>query len=86
MLIWLKKGSISNLSTKVRASQSLIAKLLTLHDEPVPMIRMDWMLKRLAPGKAQVVFGEYCEMGACCLKWEAGPPKIWRAALDYSLV
>ena len=44
----------------VRASQSLIAKLLTLHDEPVPMIRMDWMLKRLAPGKAQVVFGEYC--------------------------
>jgi len=33
----------------------------------------------------QVVFGEYCEMGACCLKWEEGPPKIWRAALDFAL-
>ncbi|CAK0825114.1 unnamed protein product, partial [Prorocentrum cordatum] len=34
---------------------------------------------------AQVVFGEYCEMGACCLKWEEGPPLIWQAALDRAL-
>ena len=69
----------------IAASQPLIAELLTKHNEPVPMIRMDWMVKRRRNGEAQVVFGEYCEMGACCLKWEAGPPKIWRAALDFAL-
>lgn len=66
-------------------SQFLISWLLSTHPEPVPMIRLDFMLKRLGPGQAQVTFGEFCEMGACCLKWEEGPPKIWRAALDYAL-
>ena len=69
----------------VAASQPLIAELQTKHPEAVPMIRMDWMVKRRRAGEAQVVFGEYCEMGACCLKWEEGPPKIWRAALDFAL-
>ena len=66
------------------ASQPLIAELFK-HGAPVPMIRMDWMVKRRGPGQAQVVFGEYCEMGACCLKWQEGPPKIWRSALDVVL-
>lgn len=69
----------------VEASQFLIADLLATHAEPVPMIRMDFMCKRLGPGKPRVVFGEYCEMGACCLKWLDGPPTVWRAALDYAL-
>lgn len=69
----------------VEASQFLIADLLSVHPQPVPFIRMDFMLKRLCPGKAQVVFGEYCEMGACCLKWQEGPPMVWRAALDNAL-
>lgn len=66
----------------VEASQFLIAWLLTLDAQPVPMIRLDFMLRRTAPGKAKVFFGEFCEMGACCLAWEEGPPTIWRAALD----
>ena len=37
------------------ASQPLIAELFK-HGAPVPMIRMDWMVKRRGPG-AQVVFG-----------------------------
>eukprot|EP00928_Gymnodinium_smaydae_P081871 TRINITY_DN65309_c0_g1_i1.p1 TRINITY_DN65309_c0_g1~~TRINITY_DN65309_c0_g1_i1.p1 ORF type:complete len:555 (+),score=136.58 TRINITY_DN65309_c0_g1_i1:78-1742(+) len=69
----------------IEAAQFLIGNLMQHHPEPVPMIRMDFMLKRLGPGKAQVVFGEYCEMGACCLKWEDGPPTVWRAALDYAM-
>jgi len=69
----------------VEASQFLIADLLATHAAPVPMIRMDFMLKRLGPGKVRVLFGEYCEMGACCLKWAEGPPTVWRAALDYAL-
>ena len=69
----------------VAASVPLIAELLTKHDEPVPMIRMDWMVKRSGPATAQVVFGEYCEVGADCLNWQAGPPTIWRAVLDYAL-
>ena len=38
------------------ASQPLIAELFK-HGAPVPMIRMDWMVKRRGPGQAQVVFG-----------------------------
>jgi hypothetical protein len=34
---------------------------------------------------AQVVFGEYCEVGCCCLKWEAGPPKVWAAVIDHAM-
>lgn len=67
------------------AAQFLIADLLRIHPEPVAMIRMDFMCKRMDPGKAQVVFGEYCETGACCLKWLEGPPTVWRGVLDYAL-
>lgn len=63
-------------------SQHLLAWLRLGDAQPVPMIRLDFMLKRWGPGEVQVVFGEYCEMGACCLGWEEGPPAIWRAALD----
>jgi len=69
----------------VNVSQDLIAWLLLNNADPVPFIRMDFMLLRLGPGKARVVFGEYCEMGACCLGWEEGPPTVWRAALDAAL-
>mmetsp|Transcript_7700 Transcript_7700/g.16927 ORF Transcript_7700/g.16927 Transcript_7700/m.16927 type:complete len:529 (-) Transcript_7700:11-1597(-) len=72
----------------IEASQFLIGYLLekdTCHNKPVAMIRMDFMLKRRGPGLAQVVFGEYCETGACCLQWAEGPPLIWRAVLDYAL-
>eukprot|EP00747_Dinoflagellata_sp_TGD_P101831 gnl/TRDRNA2_/TRDRNA2_168467_c0_seq5.p1 gnl/TRDRNA2_/TRDRNA2_168467_c0~~gnl/TRDRNA2_/TRDRNA2_168467_c0_seq5.p1 ORF type:complete len:540 (-),score=102.64 gnl/TRDRNA2_/TRDRNA2_168467_c0_seq5:105-1682(-) len=66
-------------------SQLLLAWLRTVNAEPVPMIRLDFMVRRLGPGKARVVFGEFCEMGACCLGWQEGPPTIWRAALDAAL-
>eukprot|EP00929_Paragymnodinium_shiwhaense_P112433 TRINITY_DN80693_c0_g1_i1.p1 TRINITY_DN80693_c0_g1~~TRINITY_DN80693_c0_g1_i1.p1 ORF type:complete len:555 (-),score=117.54 TRINITY_DN80693_c0_g1_i1:39-1703(-) len=66
-------------------SQLLLAWLLSANAEPVPMIRLDFMMKRTGPGKARAVFGEFCEMGACCLGWKEGPPTIWRAALDAAL-
>lgn len=66
----------------VDVSQHLLGYLLAMDSQPVPMIRLDFMMRRFAPGKVRVVFGEYCEMGACCLAWEDGPPTIWRAALD----
>jgi len=68
-----------------RIGQFLLAYLLAAEHQPVPSIRMDFMLKRLGPGKARVVFGEYCEQGACCLGWKEGPPTIWRAGLDSAL-
>merc|ERR1711920_235240 len=67
------------------AAQFLIAHLLSVHKTPVPMIRMDFMLKRYGPGQVQVAFGEYCETGACCLQWDEGPPTVWRSCLDYAL-
>jgi len=88
VLGWWKNDAEALASAHAQAeevSQFLISWLLSAHPEPVPMVRLDFMLKRLGPGQAQVLFGEYCEMGACCLKWEEGPPKIWRAALDYAL-
>ena len=65
----------------IEASWPLVGELLT-KGATVPFIRMDWMVKRTGAGAAQVVFGEYCEVGADCLKWQAGPPKGWRAVLD----
>jgi len=69
----------------VEIGQFLLAWLMTVSAQPIAMIRMDFMLKRTGPGKARVLFGEYCEMGACCLGWSEGPPTIWRAALDAAL-
>merc|ERR1719433_2458618 len=66
----------------VEVAQNLLAWLLSMDAQPVPMVRMDFMVRRLGHGRARVVFGEYCELGACCLGWEEGPPTIWRAALD----
>jgi len=72
-------------SAKTQATevgQFLIAWLLSANARPVPMIRLDFMVKRIGQGKARVIFGEYCEMGACCLGWKEGPPTIWKAAVD----
>merc|ERR1712183_187157 len=60
----------------VEISQFLLAWLRAVHPNPFPMIRLDFMVRRLGPGRAQVVFGEFCEMGACCLAWGDGPPTI----------
>lgn len=66
-------------------AQVLIAWLISANAAPVPMIRLDFMIRKMGPGKVRVVFGEYCEMGACCLGWKEGPPTIWREALDCAL-
>mmetsp|Transcript_86980 Transcript_86980/g.182039 ORF Transcript_86980/g.182039 Transcript_86980/m.182039 type:complete len:565 (+) Transcript_86980:171-1865(+) len=59
--------------------------LLSMDSQPVPMIRMDFMVSRTGPGRARVIFGELCELGACCLAWNQGPPTIWRHALNAAL-
>mmetsp|Transcript_152950 Transcript_152950/g.490672 ORF Transcript_152950/g.490672 Transcript_152950/m.490672 type:complete len:567 (+) Transcript_152950:44-1744(+) len=70
----------------VEISQDLLSWLHESHPaQPVAMVRLDFMLLRLGPGQARVVFGEFCELGACCISWEQGPPTIWRAAIDYAL-
>merc|ERR1711957_1084667 len=66
-------------------AQYLIAKMVSVHSEPPPFIRLDFMMKRVGPGAAQVVFGEYCETGACCIdeEWRTqGPPRVWSAVPD----
>ncbi|CAK0871862.1 unnamed protein product [Prorocentrum cordatum] len=69
----------------IHTAQHLLAWLRLADAQPVPMIRLDFMLLRTGAGEACVTFGEFCEMGACCLGWEEGPPTIWRAALDRAL-
>ena len=44
-------------------SQLLLAWLLSAEHQPVPSMRLDFMVKRLSPGKARVIFGEYCHLG-----------------------
>jgi len=70
-------------ATKI--SQFLLAWLISADAQPVPSLRIDFMVSRLGPGKARVVFGEYCEQGACCLGWVDGPPTIWRSCIDSAL-
>lgn len=70
-------------ATKI--SQFCLSWLISANASPFPMIRLDFMMKRIGPGKARVYFGEYCEMGACCLGWVEGPPTIWRAAIDAAM-
>eukprot|EP00931_Biecheleriopsis_adriatica_P008175 TRINITY_DN10939_c0_g1_i3.p1 TRINITY_DN10939_c0_g1~~TRINITY_DN10939_c0_g1_i3.p1 ORF type:complete len:557 (-),score=96.52 TRINITY_DN10939_c0_g1_i3:123-1793(-) len=70
----------------VPASQYLLAQLKAVDSQPVPMMRLDFLVRRLGPGTAQVSFGEYGEVGCCCLKWEDGPPILWRALLDAALL
>ena len=69
----------------IKISQLLLAWLLSAEHQPVPSMRLDFMVTRLGPGKARVIFGEYCEQGACVLGWQGGPPTIWRACLDAAL-
>jgi len=84
---WEQDEAALNSATEqaVEASQFLLAWLYAKCPEPVAMVRLDFMLLRVGPGVSRVVFGEFCEMGACCLAWAEGPPRIWRAALDYAL-
>merc|ERR1712146_750423 len=42
----------------IATAQYLVGWLLLNDAQPVPMIRLDFMLLRLGPGKARVVFGE----------------------------
>merc|ERR1712232_283339 len=69
----------------VATSQFLLQWLLLSNAQPFPMIRLDFMCGRAGKGEVQIVFGEYCEMGACCLGWQNGPPTIWKRAIDAAL-
>lgn len=67
----------------VATSQILLRWLLSVNSQHVPMIRLDFMFKRTGKGAAHIHFGEFCEVGACCLNWKDGPPTIWRAVIDW---
>merc|ERR1712048_298993 len=69
----------------ISTAQFLLGWLLLNEATPVPMIRLDFMVKRLGSGNVRIIFGEFCEMGACCLGWDEGPPTIWAQALDCAL-
>lgn len=69
----------------IDVSQFLMSWLRCVGGTQVPMIRLDFMLKRVGPGRARVIFGEFCEIGACCLGWTEGPPTIWKVVLDHVL-
>ncbi|CAE7749545.1 Herc4 [Symbiodinium sp. CCMP2592] len=58
-------------------AQILLAWLLSAEHQPIPSMRLDFMVKRIGPGKARVIFGEYCEQGACVLGWLEGPPTLY---------
>lgn len=81
---WNKDQSAYDAARKqaTNTAQYLIAWLRAADAQTVSMVRLDFMVLRVGPGRVQVVFGEFCEMGACCLGWEEGPPTIWRAALN----
>eukprot|EP00933_Yihiella_yeosuensis_P072124 TRINITY_DN8042_c0_g1_i1.p1 TRINITY_DN8042_c0_g1~~TRINITY_DN8042_c0_g1_i1.p1 ORF type:complete len:195 (-),score=36.43 TRINITY_DN8042_c0_g1_i1:103-687(-) len=75
----------SAIDQSIDASHFLLEKLLSIDKQIVPMMRFDFLVRREQSGVARVVFGEYGEMGACCLKWEEGPTAIWNSILNLLL-
>lgn len=69
----------------VEISQHLLGWLFAVDCRPIPMIRLDFMVRRLGSGKAFVTFGEFCEAGGEIFGWKDGCPTMWRAALDHVL-
>lgn len=49
--------------------------------EPPPVLRLDFMCHRKAPGKAEVSLGEITELGACFLGWPEGPENVFGAVV-----
>ena len=65
----------------VALGQRLLLYLTTECCEPIPVLRMDFMIKRTGPGTAAVWAGELTELGGCFLGWSEGPELIWGAVL-----
>eukprot|EP01065_Artemidia_motanka_P049455 TRINITY_DN81_c2_g1_i1.p1 TRINITY_DN81_c2_g1~~TRINITY_DN81_c2_g1_i1.p1 ORF type:complete len:708 (+),score=218.77 TRINITY_DN81_c2_g1_i1:83-2206(+) len=49
--------------------------------EPVPVIRVDTMVRRSAQGCVDVTLGEITELGGCFLGWPAGPSVVFNAVV-----
>eukprot|EP01062_Namystynia_karyoxenos_P084116 TRINITY_DN982_c4_g1_i1.p1 TRINITY_DN982_c4_g1~~TRINITY_DN982_c4_g1_i1.p1 ORF type:complete len:754 (+),score=242.72 TRINITY_DN982_c4_g1_i1:120-2381(+) len=49
--------------------------------EPVPVLRVDTMVRRSGDGKAQVSLGEITELGGCFLGWPEGPTVVFNAVV-----
>lgn len=61
--------------------RKLLVFLSTECCEPLPVLRMDFMVRRVGPGRAEVHTGELTELGGCFLGWAEGPEVIWGAML-----
>ncbi len=43
---------------------------------PLPAVRIDILVRRAAPGRADIATLELTELGFSLLAWEEGPPKV----------
>jgi len=59
--------------------------LRTLSSEPIPAIRMDFLVRHAAPGSAHVHSLELTELGFCMLGWKGGPCAVMSALLESCL-
>jgi hypothetical protein len=65
----------------IELGRKLLLYVTTECCEPLPVLRMDFMIRRIGPGKAAVWAGELTELGGCFLGWHEGPEIIWGAVL-----
>ena len=63
--------------TAKRLAAKCLAFLLTECAESPPVIRLDFMCRREAPGQAVVFTGEMTELGASVLGWKEGALRSW---------
>ena len=56
--------------------------LQTLSSEPVPALRMDFLVQHVRPGRAAVHSLELTELGFCMLGWKDGPRTVMSALID----
>eukprot|EP00908_Phaeocystis_cordata_P020278 Transcript_31949.p1 GENE.Transcript_31949~~Transcript_31949.p1 ORF type:complete len:393 (+),score=156.97 Transcript_31949:805-1983(+) len=85
---WLE-GDEAAMSAAERRAAKLTASWLTwLHCqscEALPAVRMDMLVKRTAPGSAEVFTLELTELGFSMLAWPQGPPTVFGALLESCL-
>ncbi|KAK3270945.1 hypothetical protein CYMTET_20681, partial [Cymbomonas tetramitiformis] len=65
-----------------RLAAKLAMWVMTECAEPLPFMRMDFLVKHSGPGTASVHTGELTELGASFLGWDEGPDIVFGALID----
>ena len=83
------EGDEAAMKAAEESARALVARwgrwMRTLSSEPVPAVRMDFLVTHSGVGRANVHSLELTEMGFCMLGWKQGPRAVMSALLESCL-